>query len=181
MSAVSMDLTLHPMPCCRMSWRCHQVKVACALIAVMAVHCSSDASESRHTSRPSDAERVARHELVAAVFEWIRCTNAGDFDAQMAFYPERMNAFYLWRNTPRAAVLAEKRKVFAKAATIEIKADAPQIIVDPEGTMARTYFRKTYTIDGTRRRSGEVLQELRWEKQSDGWKIVSERDLRVIR
>jgi hypothetical protein len=26
-----------------------------------------------------------------------------------------------------------------------------------------------------------VLQELRWTKQEDGWKIVSERDLRVIR
>ena len=161
-----------------MSREFRQTTVACALIAALAVPCSS-ASDA--PARPSAAEQSARHELVAAVFEWIRYTNVGDFDAQMAFYPERMDAFYLWRNTSRESVMAEKRRVFAKATTIEIKADAPQIIVDSEGTQARTYFRKTYTIDGARHRSGEVLQELRWEKQPEGWKIVSERDLRVLR
>jgi hypothetical protein len=42
-------------------------------------------------------------------------------------------------------------------------------------------FRKKYAIaggDGERR--GEVLQELRWQRTREGWKIVSERDLRVI-
>ena len=45
------------------------------------------------------------------------------------------------------------------------------------------YFRKTYAIRGKGKlnRTGEVLQELRWARQGDGWKIVSERDLRVIR
>ena len=40
---------------------------------------------------------------------------------------------------------------------------------------------RTYVIEGKVSRQGEVLQELRWAKQEDGWKIVSERDLRVIR
>lgn len=35
--------------------------------------------------------------------------------------------------------------------------------------------------DGKLNRAGEVLQELRWAKQEDGWKIVNERDLGVIR
>jgi hypothetical protein len=43
------------------------------------------------------------------------------------------------------------------------------------------YFRKSYVIEGHVSRQGEVLQEPRWAKQTDGWKIVSERDLRVIR
>jgi hypothetical protein len=38
-----------------------------------------------------------------------------------------------------------------------------------------------YVIKGELNRTGEVLQELRWVKQEDGWKITSERDLRVIR
>jgi hypothetical protein len=42
-------------------------------------------------------------------------------------------------------------------------------------------FRKTYMIKGRVNRQGEVLQELRWVKSDDQWKIVSERDLRVIR
>ena len=42
-------------------------------------------------------------------------------------------------------------------------------------------FRKKYAIEGGGEdRHGEVLQELRWERTDDGWKIVSERDLRVI-
>jgi hypothetical protein len=38
-------------------------------------------------------------------------------------------------------------------------------------------FRKRYRID---ERGGEVLQELRWRRTDSGWRIVSERDLRVI-
>ena len=42
-------------------------------------------------------------------------------------------------------------------------------------------FRKRYQIRGGEgERSGEVLQELRWRRTPTGWKIVSERDLRVI-
>jgi hypothetical protein len=57
------------------------------------------------------------------------------------------------------------------------------LLVDPGGRSGRMYFRKTYAIkgEGKLNRTGEVLQELRWTKQDDGWKIVSERDLRVIR
>lgn len=133
-------------------------------------------------TEPSAAEKAARRELVAAVFEWIDATNGRDFAAQAAFYPERMHAFYLWRDVPRTAVLAEKRRVFDDAITIEIDADAPQLIVESGGESARMYFRKQYVIDRRGRdRAGVVLQELRWERQNDGWKIVSERDLRVIR
>jgi hypothetical protein len=140
----------------------------------------AEPSEARAT--PTAAERTARRELVGAVFRWIEATNSRDFAAQQAFYPNTMEAFYLWRNVSRSAVLAEKRRVFDSASTIDIKADAPQIIVEPGGESARMYFRKTYAIEGARRnRVGAVLQELRWEKQRDGWKIVSERDLRVIR
>ena len=138
-------------------------------------------------STPTSAEQTARRELVVALFEWIDATNRRDFNGQSRFYPDSMDAFYLWRNAPRNAVLAEKRRVFARASTIDIGSDAPQLILEPGARSARMYFRKTYVIDGTPRnrlpgvRTGEVLQELRWVKQSNGWKITSERDLRVIR
>jgi hypothetical protein len=54
--------------------------------------------------------------------------------------------------------------------------------MDSGARSGRMYFRKTYVIEGkVSRRTGQVLQELRWMKEMDGWKIVSERDLRVIR
>lgn len=92
-----------------------------------------------------------------------------------------MEAFYLWRDVPKAAVLAEKRRVFEQAGTIRITMEPPQILVDGGALSARMYFRKQYVIKGRVNRQGEVLQELRWIKGEDGWKIVSERDLRVIR
>jgi len=43
-------------------------------------------------------------------------------------------------------------------------------------------FAKKYRVaDGRRTKSGEVIQELRWRRTNDGWRIFSERDIRVIR
>ena len=71
--------------------------------------------------------------------------------------------------------------MFEQAGTIRITMEPPQILVDDSALSARMYFRKQYVIKGRVNRQGEVLQELRWIKGEDGWKIVSERDLRVIR
>ena len=126
-------------------------------------------------------EIAARRELVTAAFQWLEATLDRNFAAQSVFYPERMDVFYRWRDVPKAAVLAEKRRVFAQARTLKIRIDAPQLLVDSGARSGRMYFRKTYVIEGKVNRTGEVLQELRWVKAADGWKIISERDLRVIR
>ena len=130
---------------------------------------------------PTQDEVIARRELVTASFQWLEATLARDFAVQSTFYPERMPVFYLWRDVPQAAVMAEKRRVFEQAGTIDIRIDPPQLLVDSGGRSGRMYFRKTYVIEGKVNRTGTVLQELRWAKQGDRWKIVSERDLRVIR
>ena len=128
-------------------------------------------------------ETAARRELVTAAFQWLDATLARDFAAQSAFYPDKMEAFYLWRDVPKAAVLKEKQRVFAEAHTIDLQMEPPQILIEPGARSGRMYFRKRYVIQGDRKlnRSGEVLQELRWAREPDGWKITSERDLRVIR
>jgi hypothetical protein len=123
----------------------------------------------------------ARHDLMVAVYAWLKATIEGDFAAQAAFYPERMEAFYLWRDVPKPDVMKEKRRVFEQVRTIDIEMEPPQVIIDQNTRFARLYFRKTYAIEGKVSRKGVVLQELRWAREKDGWKIVSERDLRVIR
>jgi len=154
------------------------------LLAVLAVALTPHAIAAEKSPRPEIAradEVVARRELVTAAFQWLEATLASNFDAQSKFYPEKMERFYLWHDVPKAAVLAEKRRVFEQARMIDIRIDAPQLLVDSGGRSGRMYFRKTYAIKGRVTREGEVLQELRWVKGDDGWKIVSERDLRVIR
>src|SRR5687767_2328760 len=129
----------------------------------------------------ADEAARARRELALASQAWLEATLQGDFSSQAEFYPERMEAFYLWRDVPKAAVMAEKRRVFAEARTIDIELESPQILLSEDARAARMYFRKTYVIEGKVNRKGEVLQELRWEKETAGWRIVSERDLRVLR
>lgn len=126
-------------------------------------------------------EASAIRDLHTALDRWIQATNQRDFDGQAQFYPARMEAFYLQREVSKSAVLAEKRRVFDRAQHIAIEIEDPQIIIESDGQRARMYFRKTYEIrTGRTGREGEVLQELRWIKQNDGWKIVSERDIYVI-
>lgn len=129
-----------------------------------------------------DGERAApRAELRAALDRWLAATNARDLDRQLNFYGDRVSAFYLTRNVTRADVRAEKARVFGRAASVSVSASEPEITVSPDGRTASMRFRKRYNIqgDGSARR-GEVLQELRWRRSPGGWRIVSERDLRVL-
>jgi ketosteroid isomerase-like protein len=123
----------------------------------------------------------ARATLHGALDEWIAATNARDIKRQMDFYNQTVKAFYLTRNVPREAVRAEKSRVFGRANVIDIRASAPGIRLSPDGRTATMRFRKKYAIEGGGEdRRGEVVQELHWRRTGDGWKIVSERDLRVI-
>jgi hypothetical protein len=65
---------------------------------------------------------------------------------------------------------------------VDVQAGEPDIRLSRDGQTAVMRFRKKYAISGgVTERRGEVLQELRWQRTRDGWKIVSERDLRVLR
>jgi ketosteroid isomerase-like protein len=120
--------------------------------------------------------------LRRALDEWIAATNARDIDRQMSFYPPVLRAFYLQRNASRGSVRAEKERVFLSARSVEVRADAPELIFQESGRAAVMRFRKSYAIEGGgQNRSGAVIQELRWQLTPQGWKIFSERDVRVIR
>ncbi len=119
--------------------------------------------------------------LRGALGEWVAATNARDINKQMSFYNPTVNAFYLSRNTSREEVRAEKARVFQNARSIDIRAAEPQIRVSPDGTSATMRFRKSYAIEGGGQdRRGAVVQELRWKRVGNQWRIVSERDLKVL-
>jgi ketosteroid isomerase-like protein len=123
----------------------------------------------------SDADR-----LRDALDEWIEATNRRDINRQMTFYMPQLQAFYLTRNASRGAVRAEKERVFAAARSVDIRAAEPEIIFQDGGRTAIMRFRKKYNVQGRRTQRGEVVQELRWRQTNNGWKIFSERDIRVI-
>jgi len=142
-----------------------------------------DASAEGDTA-PAGGEPASRDDAAAlrsALGEWIAATNARDIPRQMGFYDRQVGAFYLARNVSRAAVRAEKSRLFAAASAVEVRAGEPDIRLGPDGRTAVMRFRKRYHIAaGDQSRRGEVLQELRWRRTPQGWKIVGERDLRVL-
>jgi len=127
------------------------------------------------------ADAGTQKELRAALGEWLAATNSRDVGRQMSYYAPRVESFYLSRNAPREAVRAEKARLFAQANSVNVEAAAPEIRMSRDGRTAVMRFRKRYQITGGEgARSGEVLQELRWRRTDGGWRIVSERDLRVL-
>jgi ketosteroid isomerase-like protein len=148
---------------------------------------SSSTSEPNSISSPAQAGAARGGDgwaeaLRSALDEWVRATNERDISRQMEFYAPQLEAFYLTRNVPRSAVRAEKQRVFARASVVEVRAEAPEIFLGDAGGTAVMRFRKQYEIaNGAQSRRGEVIQELRWRRTSAGWKITSERDVRVLR
>ena len=84
-------------------------------------------------------------------------------------------------HTSRAFVREEKGRVFAKAGLIDIRAEEPEIIFRDGGRTAIMRYRKKYRIEnGRQSRRGQVIQELRWQREGEEWRIFSERDIRVL-
>lgn len=146
--------------------------------AIAAASSPSDASEANAATTARDEVGVLRR----ALEEWIAATNERDIERQLSFYAPRLTAFYLARDVSRAAVRAEKVRVFQHARTIDVQAEAPELIFQQGERTAIMRFRKRYQIEGGgQNRRGAVVQELRWQNTPQGWKIFSERDVRVIR
>lgn len=127
------------------------------------------------------AENNQAESIGGLLKRWIDATNRNDIDEQMSFYMPQLKAFYLARNVSNSAVRLEKRRVFAGADLIDIRAEQPEIIFQDNAQTAVMRFRKKYRLQNrSKTRRGEVIQELRWQKTTAGWKIFSERDIRVL-
>jgi hypothetical protein len=137
------------------------------------------AAPPRRTRAQSDTTVDA---LRADFSAWLDATNRRDVPAQMRFYLPHLQAYYLTRNTPVRVVLQEKERVFGAARSVEIRTGEPEIVFQNDGRTAIMRFRKEYRVaERSRIRQGVVIQELRWQQTNNGWRIFSERDVRVIR
>jgi ketosteroid isomerase-like protein len=120
--------------------------------------------------------------LRAALDEWVATTNAGNLDRQMNLYAPLMERFYQKRSVSRASARAEKERFLARVTSFSIWVGEPSVTMGADGRTATMLFRKSYSSGGAvPSTNGEVVQELRWLKTADGWKITSERDVSVIR
>ncbi|HXH70401.1 MAG TPA: protein kinase [Pyrinomonadaceae bacterium] len=132
-------------------------------------------------SRVVSADGTAQTELSTSFDRWVTATNARNVEQQMNYYAPKLNSYYRTRNVSPESVRAEKKRAFDRAGTVDIKTSKPEIALSPDGKSATMRFRKKYVVkEGQRSRNGEVLQELQWVKSGNSWRIVSERDVKVI-
>jgi ketosteroid isomerase-like protein len=130
----------------------------------------------------SVAARADMDDLSRAFTGWIAATNRRDLGQHLSFYAPRLKAFYLARDVSRDAVKIERARAFNQAGRLSVRAMEPETILLEGGRVAVMRFRKQYESGAAgRKRSGEVVQELRWRRTGQGWKIFSERDVRVLR
>jgi len=144
---------------------------------------SSEDTDSRHAAIDErvTTETEQRTELRARLDNWIAATNAQDVDRQMNFYAPVIGRYYQRNNFSRAAIRDDKTRLAARANLVNIEIGEPEVAFAESGRAATMRFRKRYNIEGSRNSRGEVLQELRWAKTNEGWKIIGERDVQVIR
>ena len=138
--------------------------------------------ERRAAARAPEADKKA---LQAALTAWVAATNSRDVKRQLSYYAPRLEVFYLSRNVSRDTVLGEKSRTIGRAERVSINVGDPTVEFGRDGLTAVMSFRKRYVIEsGGKRRSGEVVQELRWARtEPDGreWRITGERDIQVVR
>jgi serine/threonine-protein kinase len=127
----------------------------------------------------AEKERVA---LRSTIDGWLAAHNSRNLTQVTNFYMPNVSTFYLAQNTTRAAVRAEKARLFQGPTMTLKRTSDPEITFVQDGGRATTLFRKSYSrSEAAQSQSGEVLQEIIWQKTNRGWKIISERDLRVLR
>jgi ketosteroid isomerase-like protein len=129
----------------------------------------------------AEDSRDPKQALRSLLDGWIAATNARDVERQMAFYAPTLDAFYLQRNASRQSVRAEKARLLSQVTSVDVRAAEPEVDVSSDGRTAIMRFHKSWDFKGAQPSAGEVVQELRWLKTDDGWKITSERDVQVIR
>jgi hypothetical protein len=120
--------------------------------------------------------------LRRALDEWIQANNARDIDKEISFYASKLLFYYRSRNVSRETVQKDKGRMFERADLIDVRAGAPEITLDRDGKAATMRFRKQYVIKmGGSERYGDVVQELRWQRTDEGWRIIGERQLQETR
>jgi len=117
-------------------------------------------------------------ELRSSLNDWITATNARDLNRQMTFYAPVLEKYYLRPNASASFVRADKSNLFAQTNSVRVNITEPSITYTNNGRIAIMRYNKSWNFSGARTNSGQALEELRWTKTKDGWRIISERDLR---
>jgi YD repeat-containing protein len=120
--------------------------------------------------------------LHGALGGWIAASNARDLETLMKFYAPKLDFFYRARNVSQDFVRADKAGWFERVEEMQLSVGTPEITISDDAGTATMRFRKEYTVKiKGREQRGQVIQLLQWQRTSEGWKIMGERDIKILR
>ncbi len=96
----------------------------------------------------------------------------------MNFYAPVLEKYYLRPKASAGFVRADKANLFSHTNSVNVNVSEPSINFSNDNRTATMRYTKSWNFTGARADSGQAVEELRWTKTNNGWKIISERDLR---
>jgi hypothetical protein len=140
------------------------------------------------SSSPAAGLDVQQREVLAVYSSWVATALNGEWAKHMNFYADRAE-YYNDGLTSRARVEARKRRVFSKLDSYYLKFTAvPQLefkepagaVTAPSGPLAELSFDKQWDLRrGRQHATGKARTMLILRRETAGWRIVGERQLKL--
>lgn len=123
--------------------------------------------------------RALKREVEDTLNGWAAAARDHDLDAQMSYYADSLDTYFLRRKVSAAYVRSTRERAFTRYTKMEVQLGPITVEFDPSETIATATFDKTYRFEGDKILSGSVRQEVWLTKISGSWRITGERDMRV--
>jgi len=142
------------------------------------------ASESRpvppvREAAPPVNTTLEKREILDTLDGWAGAARAHDLDAQVAYYADVVDPYFLRRNVSVADVRTNRSLAYTRYYKLDVQLSNIDVEIDPSGASATATFDKSYSFEGEKVLSGSVKSMLWLTKTGSRWLISGERDLKV--
>ncbi len=134
--------------------------------------------EPTETMPPVNADDIKK-EVAREVLAWKSLAESRDLNGYMDRYADRID-YYSKRGAGKAFVERDKRKAFTTYTSIRTNITNLTVTPGADGKTATATFDKEWDFsNSSKRTTGKVRSQMVFRKTGAGWRIVSERDLKV--
>jgi hypothetical protein len=131
------------------------------------------------TVKPAELAGIKK-DVEQTLVDWKTASEDFDLEANVSNYADNVD-YYTGGKVSKSKIKQDKQKAYSTYDTININISDIKITPDPSGEKATVVFNKEWdfaTLDKKNR--GEVTQQIIFSKVAGKWKIVSEKDLKVL-
>lgn len=132
------------------------------------------------TPAPDFNPDKVKSEVKSQINNWKTNLEAGDVDAFVSLYADRLDYYFNSNGVGKDAVRSDKERAFSRFDNFKLKISDMRITPDETGEKATAVFDKEWEFEGAEsRNAGKVQSQLQLTKIGGQWRITGERDLKV--